>query len=76
MTGHELLPDQTATPPSRPADNLAPVACRIAITGLLHDICHRTLCLNGFSITPHAQDLAYPLSPDDGLRTCQIQKNP
>lgn len=34
MTGHELLPDQTATPPSRPADNLAPVACRIAITGL------------------------------------------
>ena len=41
MARHELLPAQTATPPSRPAEDLAPVDGGIVIAFLLGRICHR-----------------------------------
>lgn len=40
MTRHELLPDQTATPISRPANHLAPVDGCIVIAVMLDRICH------------------------------------
>ena len=76
MTRHELIPCQTETPSSRPADNLALVDAGIGITPSLGDICHGKCSSKGLFIAPRASDLASSPQVQARPPTGQIQKNP
>jgi hypothetical protein len=76
MTRHELLLAQTATSPSRPAADLAPLDGWIVITHSLGHICRPTLQRNDTEID--LLDLSVAAQPHslDGPQAGQIQKNP
>lgn len=76
MTRHELIPHQTETTSSRPADNLALVDGGIGILHSIGRICHGKRSSKGLFIASRASDLAS--SPQVHARppTGQIQKNP
>jgi hypothetical protein len=76
MTRHELIPCQTETPSSRPADNLALVDAGIGIIPSLGDICHGKCSSRGLFIAPRASNLASSPQVHPRPPTGQIQKNP
>jgi hypothetical protein len=76
MTRHELLLAQTATSPSRPAGDLAPLDGWIVITPSIGHICHGKCSSRGLFIAPHASDLTSSPQVQARHPTGQIQKNP
>jgi hypothetical protein len=76
MTRHELLPAQTATPPSRPAKDLAPLDGGIVITFLPGHICRGKFRLNGLFIATRDPKAAALSHGPGGPKAGQIQKNP
>ncbi len=76
MIRHEALPAQSATLPSRPAQNLAPIEGGIVITSTLDHIGRGKFQLNDRDFAPRTPDVAYPPPPAVGPRTAQILKNP
>jgi len=76
MTRHELIPYQTETPSSRPADNRALVDAGIGITHSIGCICHEKCSSKGLFIAPHGSDLDSSPQVLAHPPTGQIQKNP
>ena len=75
MTRHELLPDQTATPLTRPADHRAPVDGCIVITVMLDRICHPQRRFISLFIAARDPGADAPPPSSDSLQVDRIQKN-
>ncbi len=69
MTRHELLPDQTAKLPSRPAQYLAPVEGGIVSTPTLSHVGRGKFQLNDPNVAPRTPDATSPPPPAVGPRT-------
>lgn len=76
MTRHELLPDQTATLISRPADHLAPVEDRTIIAVMLDRIWHPERRFIRLFIATRDPGADTPPPPSDCLQVGRIQKTP
>lgn len=76
MTRHELSLAQTATSPSRPAGDLAPLDGWIVINRSPSLICRHRLQRNDSEIDLFDRNLAAQSHFSNGPQAGQIQKNP
>jgi hypothetical protein len=76
MTRHELLLAQTATSPSRPEGDLAPLDGWIVITPSIGHICRRRLQRNDSEIELFDLSVAAQSHSSDDPQVGQIQKYP
>lgn len=76
MTRHEALAAQTATPPSWPAGDLAPVDGRTIMTPLLDQNWSSKFRIIGPFIAPSVPTASLPASGPGRPQAGQIQKHP
>jgi hypothetical protein len=76
MTRHDPVSVQTATPPSRPAGDLAPFGGRMFTTSLFSQNRRSKFRIIGPTIAPYAPGASLPAAGSDSPQAGQIQKNP